>query len=539
MQETRRYESIGKTNPLVQNAYNAALVLTVIALPFSNFLMSQGAFLMLTAWALDRWKNGPLFRNRGRDFWRSQTTFWAIIGLFCWLLLGQLWTIDLSNGWSALRIKLPLLAFPLVLISGRWDIERGMHIVRSTLAISIISACAAALWAGYQHDENIHAREWSPFISHIRFSLMIAFAWAWWLLTFIRNRTLISGIIWLTISILGGWVIWKTAAITGLLMIPFTGACVLWIHSSSEKHSHARWIRIGLRSTGLLAVIFLLFGLFGLAPAPPQSEEMREKTIHGEVYQHFPKRCLRENGSPVWINIAWGELQSSWNSVSEFPFTGNDGRQQELKMTLIRFLASKGFTKDAEGVLALSQREIKWIESGIPTILELEHSGLLRRWDIIQFEIANGFDGGDPSGHSLVQRFSFLNAAMYIYRFNPIIGVGTGDLNRAFASAYEAIDSSLQLPFRLRAHNQYVTFLLSGGPIALILWLTILASFYFSIQSLPDRGAALLFLLIISLSCLTEDTLETQAGVTFTGFFMGLFGRKIGRFQKQSEADER
>ena len=82
---------------------------------------------------------------------------------------------------------------------------------------------------------------------------------------------------------------------------------------------------------------------------------------------------------------------------------------------------------------------------------------------------------------------------MHIYRFNPIIGVGTGDLNRAFASAYEAIDSSLQLPFRLRAHNQYVTFLLSGGPIALILWLTILASFYFSIQSLPDRGAALLF----------------------------------------------
>ena len=114
MREARRYESVGTTNPLVQRTYDAAMALTVIALPFSNFLMSQGAFLMVLAWALDRWKNGPIFRKRGWNFWQSQLTFWAVMALFSWLLIGQLWTSDLSAGWTALRIKLPLLAFPLV-----------------------------------------------------------------------------------------------------------------------------------------------------------------------------------------------------------------------------------------------------------------------------------------------------------------------------------------------------------------------------------------------------------------------------------------
>ena len=253
---------------------------------------------------------------------------------------------------------------------------------------------------------------------------------------------------------------------------------------------------------------------------------MLQTTRNGSIYQHFPERCMRENSFPVWINISWEELQTTWNSISEVPFVGNDGRDQELKMTLIRFLTSKGLPKDADGVLALNPQEIEWIESGIPTVLELEHRGLHRRWDIIKFEIANWYDGGDPSGHSLAQRFSFLHAAKHIYRFHPWMGVGTGDLDRAFASAYEAIDSPLQRAFRLRAHNQYITFLISGGPVALLLWLSVIVAFYFSTQSLPHRGAALLFLLILSLSCLTEDTLETQAGVTLTGFFIGLFGRK-------------
>ena len=272
--------------------------------------------------------------------------------------------------------------------------------------------------------------------------------------------------------------------------------------------------------------LLICIGGWNLKPTPPAPSEMLQTTALGASYQHFPERCLRENGNPVWINVAWSELEASWNAISGVSFDGPDGRNQELKTTLIRFLTSKGLTKDAAGIHALSKGDIEHIEAGIPTVLEFEHQGLRRRWDIIQFEIANWLDGGDPSGHSLVQRFAFLHAACYVYHSHPLLGVGTGDLKREFASAYVAIDSPLQLPFRLRAHNQYVTFLISGGPIALILWIAVLVSLHFTQATIPERRATLLFVLILGLSCLSEDTLETQAGVTFAGLFIGLFGRR-------------
>ena len=137
-------------------------------------------------------------------------------------------------------------------------------------------------------------------------------------------------------------------------------------------------------------------------------------------------------------------------------------------------------------------------------------------------------DGGNPSGHSLVQRFAFLNAAQHIYQQHPVAGVGIGDLPNAYADAYNDLNSPLEPEFRLRAHNQYATFLVAGGPLNLILWLVVLGTLI--PLAATRRGhpttQAILFLVVLALSCLTEDTLETQAGVTFAGFFIGLFGRR-------------
>ena len=195
----------------VQRGYDLALIITSIALPFSNFLMSQGAFLLVLAWGLDRWHNGPIFRGRSWDFWKSQPLLWAILALFCWQLIGQFWTEDLTQGWRALRIQLPLLAFPLVLITGRWEQRRGLELVQHTLAFAVVAACIGALWAGSSSIDTVEARDWSPFISHIRFSLMIAFIWSWWLLRAFQTQKPKAGFIALIIGVIGTAFIWKTA----------------------------------------------------------------------------------------------------------------------------------------------------------------------------------------------------------------------------------------------------------------------------------------------------------------------------------------
>jgi O-antigen ligase len=172
---------------------------------------------------------------------------------------------------------------------------------------------------------------------------------------------------------------------------------------------------------------------------------------------------------------------------------------------------------------------VQLIESGVPTVLEVKHSGLRRRWDIVQFEIWNAVDGGNPSGHSLVQRFLFLKNAFRVFQDQPALGVGTGDVPAAIAASYDEANSPLAPEFRLRPHNQYITFLISGGPLSMLLWMAILVALVaVSGNAFPTYPfqVACLAVFIIALSCMTEDTLETQAGVTLAGFLIGLIGKR-------------
>lgn len=512
----------------VQFMYDAALIVTAIALPFSNFLMSQGAFLLVMAWAVDRWKLGPIFRGRTWGFWRAQSVMWGVLALFAWNLISLGWTDELTYGLRALRIQLPLLAFPLVLSTGRWNPARSLPAVRIAMAISVGAACLACLWMGSQAEGELRLRDWSPFISHIRFSLMITFIWGWWLSQALDQQGQSARTAWMItviLGLLGAAFTWKSASLTAVFLFPVVGLLAVWLSGRWRKGISG--IAAGLIAVGL--------GIgWTLRPVYPDASTLPESTSAGAPYQHFPDRCLRENGSHVWTHIAWEELEQGWRMRSARDLDGLDDRQQELRMTLIRFLTSKGLRKDAEGVAQLTAQDIQWIESGIPTVLEKEHTGLLRRRDIVQFEIWNAIDGGNPSGHSLMQRWAFLRTGMHIYQHHPVIGVGIGDVPAAFQWAYDDLQSPLEPPFRLRAHNQYLTFLIAAGPLGFVIWLVILYAVLPAAtrknadgRTAECRRAAVLCVAVLALSCLTEDTLETQAGVTFAGFFVGLFGRRF------------
>ncbi len=522
-------------NRQVQRAYDLALIITAIALPFSNFLMSQGAFLLLFAWALDRWHYGPIFRNRSWKFWRSQPLLWAVLALFAWQLLGQLWTEDVAQGWRALRIQLPLLAFPLVLITGRWNQPRGLELVQHTLAFSVTAACVGALWSGSAAAETVEARDWSPFISHIRFSLMIAFIWSWWLLRAFETKQWKAWGTALVLCVLGTAFTWKTASITGATLIPLSGLLAFLLAGTGE--ADRRSSKVAFRRNGFIGLLtvflaMVAFAMNSLWPRYPDPEALGVKSEGGEQYQHFTERCLRENGEHVWTNIAWSELSETWNERSTIAFKGMDERNQALEMTLLRYLSSMGLKKDRLGVLALTPSDVQLIESGVPTVLEVKHGGLRRRWDIVQFEIWNAVDGGNPSGHSLVQRFLFLKNAFGVFQGHPALGVGTGDVPDAIAASYEQANSPLRPEFRLRPHNQYITFLISGGPLSMLLWMAILVALVSvsgsAFPTYPIRVACLAGF-ILALSCMTEDTLETQAGVTLAGFLIGLIGKRTIR----------
>jgi hypothetical protein len=100
--------------------------------------------------------------------------------------------------------------------------------------------------------------------------------------------------------------------------------------------------------------------------------------------------------------------------------------------------------------------------------------------------------------------------------------VGTGDVPDAFTKKYIETNSPLSENYRLRAHNQYITMAVALG-IPFLIWfiITLIAPVF--LQNKTSDYLYIAFLLTAIFSFLTEDTLETQAGLSFYAFFNSLF----------------
>jgi O-antigen ligase len=121
-------------------------------------------------------------------------------------------------------------------------------------------------------------------------------------------------------------------------------------------------------------------------------------------------------------------------------------------------------------------------------------------------------------------RWEFWKAGINILKKHWLLGVGTGDVAHAFSKSYDEIKSELNPEYRLRAHNQYLTFAVALGMLGFI---PILYFFFLWIKIRPKAQnrnyLAWVFLIISFLSMINEDTLETQAGVSFIVYFACLF----------------
>jgi len=243
------------------------------------------------------------------------------------------------------------------------------------------------------------------------------------------------------------------------------------------------------------------------------------RSAGGETYADFQDYPLIENGHYVMEGVAWSELYRCWSRRSAIAPDSLDGGGHLLKGTLIRYLGNQDLLKDSTGIQQLSDIDISYIEAGLtqPDI----QLGLNSRLNKVWFEWSNYKAGGNTSGHSVLQRVEFLHAASFIIRQHPLFGVGTGDVAHAFSEAYDALGSSLDQKHRLRAHNQYLTLWISTGMLGLIALLFWLYQIFSAASWMPHARAALC--IIVTLSFLTEDTLETTAGVVFVSFFAAFF----------------
>ena len=251
------------------------------------------------------------------------------------------------------------------------------------------------------------------------------------------------------------------------------------------------------------------------------AQSLKKFTAFGHPYEHFPEKQDHENGNLVWINICESELDSVWNSRSKLKYESKDLRGQDIKYTLIRYLTSRNYSKDAEGVSKLTLDDIKAIEHGIANVNYLHKSDMKARMQQLAWEYRNYYYSGNPSGHSVMQRIEFWKTALHIIKNNPVIGVGTGDVQVEFLKAYDEMNSQLLPSFRFHSHNEYLTMAVAFGIVGGLYFIFSLFFPYFYMHKQRDFLYTAFFIVLL-LSMLTEDTPESQAGATFMAFLNAL-----------------
>jgi hypothetical protein len=463
-----------------------ACAFLIIGVCCSKFLMSMG----LLIGGVSFFSSGAIVSSTKRLF--KNPYFQLLFGFYALHLLGLVWSENLTYGWNDVRQKSSLVIIPIiVLYRDDWSqvkIDRLLQLFLATLSITALINFSTFF---FFKDELqlVDIRSMSLFESHIRFGILIGLG-AGVTLYFMQKKQLNIYLVLILLSWFGFYS-YYSQVLSGILSF----LICLFVFSALQFYKYQP-IFYSLLAIPILCVIALFYYL--------------------QLPVDYPK-----------IEMANHEqLAKVWNAKSTLSYDSLDAKAQPLKFTLIRYLSSKSLTLDAAGVSSLTDQDINYIEKGYADVRETS-GGIPARLFQVRYELQHP---GNPNLHPITERLELWKNAWFTIQKSPFIGVGNGDIDDALQISYDERESKLIKERRLRAHQSYLTFWLAFGLVGIVsfLWL----QGYFLIQTLKNKNKlALCFGLIALVTFLFEDTLETQAGITFFSFFYALFSIQIGKIQ--------
>ncbi|HBX50625.1 MAG: hypothetical protein A2W98_01015 [Bacteroidetes bacterium GWF2_33_38] len=502
--------------------YFGGIILLAMSIPLSEFMMSIAQFILAGNWLIE---GG--FKNKF-NILKTRKSILIFLTIFIIHILGLIVTDDFKYGFNDIRIKIPLFILPLIIGTTESLNEKQIKTVLTSLSIALFAGSVSSMLVvfGYIHKVVESERDISLFISHIRFALLLNVAIFSMFYFIISKKIILSKIEKIGFVALLAWFIvflFILKSVTGIIIFLVLAFALTIYVFFRRKNPWYKASIIGLTALGIGLIFYIVYGVYSdfYNIEKIDFKKLEEQTASGNAYHHDTLNRQIENGHYTYIYVCEKELEKEWNKKSSFAYKGKDKKNHDLKYTLIRYLTSLGLRKDAEGVLQLKSEDIKVIENGYANQIYKSNNGMYNRIYEIIWEFDVYKKGANPSGHSITQRIEFLKAAKNIVLANFWFGVGTGDVKQEFLSNYENTNSILTEKARLRAHNQLVTFFITFGLIG-FLWI-LFALFYPIYLEKGFRNILFtVFLVIAMLSMLNEDTLETQAGVTFFAFLYSL-----------------
>ena len=458
---------------------------------------------------------------------KERKSILLIISVFFVYLLGLLWTKSWEWGIHDLKIQLPLLLLPLVIgTSPVLNFNQVKKIIYLFSAAVVVSSFLSVLALFGFTFRTIHdPRQISLFISHIRFALLInisIFSLGWYLLNQEqKSRTekilLMLAIVWLSIFL----IILKSA--TGWVVFLIVLSVVTIIGILKIKKLVWRIVLLGaFFSIFLIPVVYsgYVYRQFYDVETLPNGF-VHEKTTKGNSYEFDLTNKQLENGHYVFYYINNDELRETWNKRSklDYDFRTASGFDNYV---LYRYLTSKGYRKDAEGIEKLTNDDIRNIENGMTNYRFVNSGSFYNRIYQIIWEVDFYQKGGNPSGHSVTQRLEYYKMAWQIIQENFWFGNGSGGYFAAYQEKYDQNKFFESQHFRQRSHNMFLSYWIDFGLFGLI-YICFALAYPIFMERKTKSFLLMIFLLIVLISLMNEDTLNNHDAITFFSFFYPLY----------------
>jgi hypothetical protein len=430
-------------------------------------------------------------------------------------VIGLLWSRDPEYAFkSDLLHKLPTLFMPLILATTPVPERKKIRIllllfISSVLVVSFIGFFGRLLRA------DPFFRKASPFIPGLYLGMMLIIA-AFQLPLLVKQLTEKKWHLWLSLAI-SGWLIFYLFYLRALSSIASLTAIVIFIIVILVGRVSSPLLKISLPGIFVIAALLALWPITRVYKQVHTSvstdfSKLPLRTVLGNPYVHDTVSIITENGNPVYIYLADEELRDEWNERSSMDFDSLDLMGQELKVTLYRYLSSKGLRKDRQGLSGLTDRDIHAIENGKANYLNVNRPGIYIRAyeEFMGLLVYHKSSRRETSWGSLTKRIDLWRAAFESFKKHPFLGWGTGSILVVMDYGIEKTGSSLK-GLNMKPHSQYLYILLTLGMAGLLV-IGLLYGYFIIKKRAHHSFMFVLMLIMFLVNFLGNNSFESQPG---------------------------
>ncbi|HKK10804.1 MAG TPA: O-antigen ligase family protein [Bacteroidales bacterium] len=502
--------------------YLASLAFVLFSLPFYRAMSSIGLIVMAVNWIFE----GHFAEKRARL--KKNPGVWLLASFYFTGILGAIYSEDMRQVVQHLQNGLAFLAAPLIIGTSKPLLKKELQIISSALIISIFinSLVSYSLFLGVLEANINNFRQYSFFSSnvHLSYNAIVGVLVLYYYITRYRTEIAYSKK-WMIILIMIWMIgyIYFLRSFSGIITLTIVVWTVLLFRSSKlNLYAQIPVVILLLAAPALPVYIFQKIYQENFTEYEVNISSLPDTTSKGNPYKHKRNVPMMENGHYVGLYQSETELKEAWENRSELDYRGKDRKGQPVYMTLIRYMTAKGLKKDAEGLAKMSKKDIKNVEKGITNPLYASPvSFYYPRFYTLAQAVFLYQKTGKPFD-SVTKRLEAYQAMISIFKENPLIGAGNGDIKQAYAEYFNKKFENAEKMSLVGGHNQYLKVLATFGILGFTWFLAAFFGSWF-IQSGHRHFLTRMIFVIFLLAMVSEVPLDQQRPAILFSVFLSLF----------------